>query len=241
MLLMLDDETGAVAGADTLHCTLGGAALAELALQGRVETVKGDAGVNDPRVVAAGDGALSDPLLQTAYANVAPRPQDVQPLLLGIGAGLQEPVADRLVERGLIRRESKRVLGLFRTTTLPGGDPRHEADLRRKIRSALEGTESPAAHRSSDRAAFIQRHPAESAARSAMVARGRQAGEGDRERQLGGLGREHGSDSRRRSGRRPRCHHRPHHSPVGGQRQHHGTSGGSLRTTGGGVVRRSIS
>ncbi|MFC5823499.1 GPP34 family phosphoprotein [Nonomuraea insulae] len=44
--------------------------------------------------------------------------------------GRTGPLIDRLVERGLIRRESKRVLGVFRMTTLPAADTRHEAELR---------------------------------------------------------------------------------------------------------------
>ncbi|QPP10239.1 GPP34 family phosphoprotein [Streptomyces bathyalis] len=144
MLLMLDDETGVVAGAATLQYTLGGAVLVELALRGMLETGRGQAGENGPEVVAAGGGELSDPLLRTAYEKISARkPKDIQTLLLEIGDGLQEPVVDRLVERGLIRRESKRVLGLFRTTTLPAGDPRHEAELRRKVRAVLEGRARP--------------------------------------------------------------------------------------------------
>ncbi|MEV6039298.1 GPP34 family phosphoprotein [Nonomuraea sp. NPDC052116] len=87
MLLMLDDETGAIAGAGTLHYSLGGAVLVELALDGRIETDGGRPGLNGPKVIAAGDGPLSDPLLQSAYEKVAERPQRVQPLLLAIGGG----------------------------------------------------------------------------------------------------------------------------------------------------------
>ncbi|MEV0379490.1 GPP34 family phosphoprotein [Nonomuraea sp. NPDC050643] len=143
MLLMLDDATGAVAGAGTLHYTLGGALLVELALRGRIETDGGRAGLNGPKVLAIGDGPLPDPLLQSAYDKVAERPQGVQTLLLAIGGGLWKPVIDRLVERGLIRRESRRVLGVFRTTRLPAEDTGHEAELRQKVRAVLEDGESP--------------------------------------------------------------------------------------------------
>ncbi|MET7334956.1 GPP34 family phosphoprotein [Nonomuraea sp. NPDC005650] len=143
MLLMLDDETGAIAGVGTLHYTLGGAVLVELALRGRVETDGGRPGLNGPKVIAVGDGPLSDPLLQSAYEKVAERPQRVQSLLLAIGGGLWKPVIDRLVERGLIRRESRRVLGVFRTTRLPAEDTGHEAELRRKVRAVLEDGGSP--------------------------------------------------------------------------------------------------
>ncbi|MGP4018754.1 GOLPH3/VPS74 family protein [Saccharopolyspora sp. 5N708] len=143
MLLMLDDETGSIAGAGTLHYALGGAVLVELALGGRIETDGSRPGLNGPKVLAVGDGPLPDPLLQSAYEKVAQRPQRVQPLLLGIGGGLWKPVIDRLVERCLIRRESKRVLRVFRTTRLPADDTRHEAELRRKIRAVLEDGERP--------------------------------------------------------------------------------------------------
>ncbi len=143
MLLLLDDETGVPAGAGTLHYTLGGAVLVELALRGRIKTDGTRAGLNGPTVSAVGDGPLSDPLLQSAYEKVAQRPQRVQPLLLDIGGGLWKPVIDRLIERGVIRRERRRVLGVFRTTRLPIDDSRHEAELRRQVCAVLEDGESP--------------------------------------------------------------------------------------------------
>ncbi|MFJ5224629.1 GPP34 family phosphoprotein [Streptomyces sp. NPDC088400] len=143
MLMLLDDETGVPAGAGTLHYTLGGAVLVELALLGRIETDKGRAGLNGSKVLAVGDGPLPDPLLQSAYEKIAERPCDVQTLLLQIGGGLRKPVIDRLVEQGFIRRESKRMLGLFRTTKLPTDDMRHESELRRKVCAVLERGESP--------------------------------------------------------------------------------------------------
>jgi hypothetical protein len=90
-----------------------------------------------------GDGPLSDPLLRSAYDKVAERSQRVQPLLLGIGGGLRVPVMERLVERGLIRREKKRVLGLFPVTLAPANDTGYEAELRRTVCAVLADGESP--------------------------------------------------------------------------------------------------
>ncbi|MFC0531827.1 GOLPH3/VPS74 family protein [Phytohabitans kaempferiae] len=144
LLLMLDDKTGAVTGAGTYHYTLGGAVLVELALRGRVEIDQGGSWLSSPKVRAAGDGPLPDPLLQSAYDKVAQGgPRHVQTVLMDLGADLWQPVVDRLVERGLIRRESRRVLGLFRTTRLPVDDARHEEELRRKVRAVLEEGEDP--------------------------------------------------------------------------------------------------
>lgn len=142
MLLLMDDDGASVQSAGTLHYTLGGAVLTELALLGRVET--DDTGiVNGPRVTPVGAGPLPDPLLQSAYDTVAAETQRVQPLLLALGGDLWRVVRDRLVDRGLLRREERRILGVFRSTRWPADDERHEAQLRVRIRRVLEDGDEP--------------------------------------------------------------------------------------------------
>ena len=143
LLLMLDDEYGIPAGAGTLHHTLGGAVLVELALLGRVQAEGGQAWFKGTKVVAAGDGALPDPLLQSAYDSIAARPRQVQTLLVTIGSELWKPVTERLVQRGLLRREHKRFLGLFPTTSLPAADIGYESSLRERMSAVLEHGEEP--------------------------------------------------------------------------------------------------
>src|ERR1700754_5057213 len=127
MLLLLDDEHGVPAGAGTLYYTLGGAMLAELALRGSIEIDPERGGLNGPKVLAVADGPHSDPLLQDAYEKVAEKPRGVQTLLITIGTSLSEQVVDRLVERGLLRREKKKLLRLIPMTSLEVEDGRHEA------------------------------------------------------------------------------------------------------------------
>ncbi|MCO8269155.1 GPP34 family phosphoprotein [Actinoplanes sp. TRM 88003] len=129
-LLLLDDETGTPAAAGTLYYTLGGAVLVELALLGRVET-------DGKKVFAVGDGPLPDPILQDAYDKVAEKPRGAQTLLITIGTKLWDPVIERLLERGLIRREKKKVFGLFPMTQLPAAEHEHEAAVRANIRAVL--------------------------------------------------------------------------------------------------------
>lgn len=143
MLLLLDDDAGIPAGAGTLYYTLGGAVLVELALRGRAEIDESRGGLGGPMVLAAGDGPLGDPMLQSAYDTIAGRPRRVQTHLVTIGADLWKTIFDRLVERGLLRREEKRTLKVFRTTRLLPDDDRHEAELRQKIRAVLEDGASP--------------------------------------------------------------------------------------------------
>ncbi|AOS66042.1 GOLPH3/VPS74 family protein [Actinoalloteichus hymeniacidonis] len=146
MLLLLDDKTGSPAGAGTLYYTLGGAVLVELALQGRVEAEEGRFSLNGPKINVVGDGPLSDPLLQSAYDKVAEKTQRVQPLLIAIGADLWKVVVERLLERGLIRRETRKVLGLFKTTRLPAEETGYEAALRQRVCDVLEDGAPADAH-----------------------------------------------------------------------------------------------
>lgn len=142
MLLLMDDDGASVQGAGTLYYTLGGAVLTELALLGRVQI--DDSGIlNGPRVTPSGEGPLPDPLLQSAYDTIAEKTQRVQPLLVALGADLWRVVLDRLVDRGLLRRQESRVLGVFRSTRWPAGDEEHEAQLRARIRRVLEDDETP--------------------------------------------------------------------------------------------------
>jgi len=147
MLLLLDDDGASIAGAGTLHYTLSGAVLVELALLGRVDIDETSGGalsrLNGPIVRPVGEEPIPDPVLRAAFDVVAEREQRVQPLLLALSKNLLPTLLDRLENRGLIRKERKRVLGIFRTTRWPAEDERHEEDLRGRIRAALEDGEEP--------------------------------------------------------------------------------------------------
>lgn len=143
LLLMLDDKTGASSGAGTQHLTLAGAVLVELALLGRIQPEGKGAWNRGTKVVAAGDGSLPDQLLQTTYDAIAARPQDIYTLLATMGYQLTDPVIERLVQRGLLRRERKRFLGLFPTTSLPATNTGHESALRKQISTVLEDGARP--------------------------------------------------------------------------------------------------
>lgn len=137
MLLLLDDESGVTKGEGSLHWTLGGAVLMELALQGRVE-------IDRKQTVHAVPGpALGDGLLDDASARIEKRPRYVGSVLAEIGPPLRARVLDRLVERGLIRRERSKLLGFIPTTRMPAQDPAYEAALLERVRAVLEDGETP--------------------------------------------------------------------------------------------------
>jgi hypothetical protein len=56
---------------------------------------------------------------------------------------LHETVLDRLVERGMLRRESKKTLGVFRSTSTTAADTQHKKALMEKVRAVLVYGEEP--------------------------------------------------------------------------------------------------
>ncbi|MFB9662542.1 GPP34 family phosphoprotein [Glycomyces mayteni] len=143
LLLLLDDEKGHIAGEGTLYYPLGGAVLMDLALAGSVRFEEGSGAFSVAKVHAVAGAAPEDDLLADAYAVAAPKPRTVNELLILIGTKLRTRVADRLVDKGLVRRDTKKVLGLFRSTTWPAADAAHEEELRGRVKAVLVGGEEP--------------------------------------------------------------------------------------------------
>ncbi|MFI1221549.1 MULTISPECIES: GPP34 family phosphoprotein [unclassified Streptomyces] len=142
-LLMMDDKSGAIAGAGTLYYTLGGAVLVELGLGGRIRVDENDTGLNGVKVHAVAGRTPSDPLLRAAHAKVGERVRGVQTLLIEIGTGMRETVLDRLVERGMLRQETKKTLGLFRTTSTTAADTGRKKEVMERVRAVLIDGEEP--------------------------------------------------------------------------------------------------
>lgn len=137
VLLLLDDETGVARGEGTLHWTLGGAVLMDLTLRGRIETDR------KQTVYAVPGPPLGDPLLDDAFARIEKRPRYVGSVLAEVGPPLRAQVLDRLLERGMVRRERSKLLGFIPTTRMPAQDVAYEAALLERVRAVLEDDETP--------------------------------------------------------------------------------------------------
>ncbi|MBQ1028866.1 GPP34 family phosphoprotein [Glycomyces sp. NPDC047369] len=131
LLLLFQPRSGTIAGENTLFYVLGGAVLAELALDEHLTTT--DRG----RVSGVPGHPPSDSLLRPAYDYLAEKPRGVQTALAAIGPVLREPVLQRLVARGEIDQEPRKVLGLFRTTALRDGRTERRARLLAEVRQVL--------------------------------------------------------------------------------------------------------
>lgn len=135
LLLLTDDDSGRLKeSAAPVDVALGGARLVELTLLGRV-VVTGEGEGRKGRLVVRNPEPVDDPLLQEALeicrSYEGKRPQSV---VGPLGKKLREQLYRRLVDQGVLRAESGRVLGIFPTKSWPAADAAHE----RQVRAALE-------------------------------------------------------------------------------------------------------
>jgi Golgi phosphoprotein 3 (GPP34) len=139
LLLVTDDASGRLsAPAAQVDAGLGGANLVELTLRNKVnlsgEQDQGEPGgiiVDDPTPV--GDAVL-DAALEILIANQGKKPSTV---IRPLSKNLRQTLYQRLAERGVIRAEQGRILGIFPTHRWPAQDASHEAEVRHLVTQAL--------------------------------------------------------------------------------------------------------
>lgn len=135
MLLLFQPGSGTIAGENTLFYVLGGAVLADLALHDSVTTTTTRAG--NVTVAAVEGRAPSDEILRSGWDYISERPRGVQTILAAIGPTLRQHILARLVGRGDIREEKRKVLRMFTATTLADGGSRRRPDLLEAVRDVL--------------------------------------------------------------------------------------------------------
>lgn len=143
MLVLFQPDSGTIAGENTLFYVLAGGVLADLAQRGHA-TVE-EARIRGTLVRAAGDPP-DDELLRTTWDYISQKPRDVHTVLAAIGPTLRGIVLDGLVQRGDIRRQQHRVLGLFPSTALIDGGTGRRAALVAKMRAVLVDGAQPSEH-----------------------------------------------------------------------------------------------
>ncbi|WP_127817646.1 GOLPH3/VPS74 family protein [Microbacterium sp. CPCC 204701] len=121
MLMLFQPDSGTISGENTLFYVLAASALAELAQRGEVGV--DESGIASV-VVRADATPPADDLLRGAWDYIAKKPRDVQTVLAAVGPSLRQPVLDRLVARGDIRRQHHKMLGFIPSTALAPGSAR---------------------------------------------------------------------------------------------------------------------
>jgi hypothetical protein len=139
LLLLTNDTTGKLATSHReVDVALGGALLAELALMQRVDLPGSSEQVRQGRLVVSDASPTSDPLLDKALATIGEKqgrkPQDV---VTALGKHVRDRLYDRLVDRGFVRAESGKILGIIPRHNWPARDAAHEDSVRADLLTAL--------------------------------------------------------------------------------------------------------
>lgn len=136
-LLLFQPRHGAFAGEGLpLMVALGGAALVELAAGGHVQLEPG-ATLLGPRARPVVGAPPEDPVLRSAWRRMPGTAIGLRTLVVRIGPSLREVVVDRLVERGVLDRRRRRLLGLIPTTSLHDAGTGERERLLAPVRAAL--------------------------------------------------------------------------------------------------------
>lgn len=137
LLLAHDEESGDFAeiGFQVMSSVLAGAALMDLALQGRIDSDQHHLILVDPKPV-------DEPILDFCLARIAEtrEPKSIQDWLTALaihGARLRSLTIDRLLARGILERANKRFLWVFHTRVYPLIDERETVEVKRRIADIL--------------------------------------------------------------------------------------------------------
>lgn len=144
LLLLFQPGSGTIAGESTLFYSLAGGVLAELAMQGQVDLVE-PTGRGRKRLRTTDEAGPNDDILRSAWDYIGDKPRAVQTVLAAIGPPLREPLLERLVQRGDIRRVARRSLVVFHTTALEDGENGRRDQLVDSVRGVLVDGREPTA------------------------------------------------------------------------------------------------
>lgn len=139
LLLVTDDASGRLsAPAERVDAGLGGANLVELALRNKVDlTGEQDPGKRGRIIVCdlspAGDAVL-DAALQILIARQGRKPSEV---IGPLSKNLRRALYQRLADRGVVRAERGKILGVLPIRRWPAEDASEEAEARRLMAQAL--------------------------------------------------------------------------------------------------------
>jgi len=139
LLLLLDDASGKTTTDGTrLDYALGGAILLELATAGRIDVTEKQGWLGKARVVVIDPTPMGDVVLDDALTRLRTgKPRDPQSAVTSLSKHLRRTLLERLAARGMVRRESHRILGVFPRERWPVQDITHEQQLRGRLHDVL--------------------------------------------------------------------------------------------------------
>jgi hypothetical protein len=145
LLLVTDDASGRLsAPAEQVDAGLGGANLVELTLRNKVDL----SGEQDPgkpgRIIVRDPSPAGDAVLDAALEILSARQGKRPSAVIGpLSKTLRRTLYQRLADRGVVRAEKSRILGVFPVRRWPAQDASDEAEVRRLMTQALVQQEAP--------------------------------------------------------------------------------------------------
>lgn len=144
LLLLLDDKSGKFVPVPTWsrQCALAGAALMDLALEGRIDT-------DLEKLVLIDRSPTGDDLLDPILARMAEEPEvhDARFWVERLGeeqsGWMEDHALARLVRRGILESEGGRLLWVFRARRYPTIDGKAQREVRLRIMNVLFSDEIP--------------------------------------------------------------------------------------------------
>lgn len=137
LLAHSEDEGKQLIGSSELDAALGGALLAELALNGRIEFSQKKVALTDP-------APLGEEELDTTLARIATDGKERKPewWVQKLHSGkLRKRLLTHLADTGVLSEQRGKVLGIFPTTRWPEADGSVEAEIRSRVSRVLGGSD----------------------------------------------------------------------------------------------------
>ena len=142
-LLALDDKQGIIKPlpVSALDYSLAGALLMELALQNRIDTDLSSLKVVDPQ--PTGDQLL-DETLRELQQKTEPQPTNYWlKCFADQSRRIQEKVLARLIQKGILKQENKRILWVFEVRRYPLLNNKEITEVRTRLRNLILSDEIP--------------------------------------------------------------------------------------------------
>ena len=139
LLLLVDDATGRfLVDSTKLDNVLAGAVLVELATTERLGFASEGTRFKRGRMVVVNSAPSGDLVLDRALASVAAsRPAKPEQLVAKVRKRLRATLLERLTATGVLRRSTRKVLGVLPRTTWPAVDSSHKRELRDRLQNVL--------------------------------------------------------------------------------------------------------
>jgi hypothetical protein len=139
LLLLVDDATGRfLVDSTKWDNVLAGAVLVELATTERLGFASEGTRFKRGRMVVVNSAPSGDLVLDRALASVAAsRPAKPEQLVAKVRKRLRATLLERLTATGVLRRSTRKVLGVLPRTTWPAVDSSHKRELRDRLQNVL--------------------------------------------------------------------------------------------------------